>query len=130
MKISIKQELQQIAFNHSSDLKFKDFMNSYEKKCKAKPYSFSVVNCTLMPNNLSTFQKESFRKNIKATHADNKMIIRLEIKICHMILTKKQRKDKHYHHVKLINMNILQVKKYCLLIKVEIQKKLVLLILL
>ena len=31
MKIPVKQELQQIAFNHSSDLKFKDFMNSYEK---------------------------------------------------------------------------------------------------
>ena len=39
MKILNKQELQQIAFNHASDLDFKDFMNLY-KKCTAKPYSF------------------------------------------------------------------------------------------
>ena len=39
MKIPNKQELQQIAFNHSLDIDFKDFMNLY-KKCTAKPYSF------------------------------------------------------------------------------------------
>ena len=32
-------------------------------------------------------------------------------------LRKKQQKYKHYHLEKLINKNILQVKKYCLLIK-------------
>ena len=31
MKIPNKQELQQIAFNHSSDIDFKDLMNLYEK---------------------------------------------------------------------------------------------------
>ena len=31
MKMSNKQELQQIAFNHSSDIDFKDFMNLYKK---------------------------------------------------------------------------------------------------
>ena len=36
MKIPNKKELQQIAFNHSSDINFKDFMNLY-KKCTAKP---------------------------------------------------------------------------------------------
>ena len=41
MKIPNKQELQQIAFNHSSDIDFEDFMNLYEK-CTLKPYS-----CTL-----------------------------------------------------------------------------------
>ena len=30
MKISNKQELQQIAFNHSSDIDFRDFMNLYK----------------------------------------------------------------------------------------------------
>ena len=30
MKISNKQELQQIAFNHSSDIDFRDFMNFYK----------------------------------------------------------------------------------------------------
>ena len=46
-------------------------------------------------------------------------MIRLEIKNYNMILTKKQQKDQHYHKVKLINMNILQVKKYYHLIKEE-----------
>ena len=31
MKISSKQELQQTAFNHSSDINFKDFMNDFAK---------------------------------------------------------------------------------------------------
>ena len=39
IKIPNKQELQQIAFNHSSNIEFKNFMNSY-KKCTAKPYFF------------------------------------------------------------------------------------------
>ena len=39
MKIPNKRELQQIAFNHSSDIDFQDFMNLY-KKCIEKPYSF------------------------------------------------------------------------------------------
>ena len=39
MKIPNRQELQQITFNHSSDIDFKDFMNLY-KTCTAKPYSF------------------------------------------------------------------------------------------
>ena len=40
MKIPNKRKLQQIAFNHSSDIDVKDFMNIY-KKCTAKPYFFS-----------------------------------------------------------------------------------------
>ena len=38
MKILNKLEVQQIAFNHSSDIEFKFFVNLY-KKCTAKPYS-------------------------------------------------------------------------------------------
>ena len=45
------------------------------------------------------------------------MTIRLEIKIYNTILTGKHEKYQHYHLEKLINMNILQVKKYYLLIK-------------
>ena len=41
-----------------------------------------------------------------------------------MSLIEKQEKYQHYHQVKLINMNIFQVKKYCYLIKVKQQKKL------
>ena len=37
MKIPNKKELQQIAYNHSSDIDSKDFMNHY-KKCTATPY--------------------------------------------------------------------------------------------
>ena len=37
MKFPNKRELQQIAFNHSSDIDFQDFMNLY-KKCTTKPY--------------------------------------------------------------------------------------------
>ena len=37
-----------------------------------------------------------------------------------IILTEKQQKYQHYYQVRLINMNILQEKKYCFLIKVEL----------
>ena len=46
-------------------------------------------------------------------------MIRLEIKNYNMTLRDKQQKYQHYHLEKLINMDILQVKKYYLLIKVE-----------
>ena len=36
MKIPNERELQQIAFNHSSDIDLKDFMDIY-KKCTVKP---------------------------------------------------------------------------------------------
>ena len=39
MNILRQQELQKIAFNHSSDTDFKNFTNIY-KKCTAKRYSF------------------------------------------------------------------------------------------
>ena len=42
MKIRNKRELQQIAFNHSSDIHFQDFMNIY-KKFTAKPFFFCLV---------------------------------------------------------------------------------------
>ena len=44
-------------------------------------------------------------------------MIRLEMKNYNMTLTKKQQKYQHYHKEILMNMNILQVEKYCLLIK-------------
>ena len=40
MKIRNKQELQKIAFNHSLDTDFRNFMNLY-KKCTPKPNCFS-----------------------------------------------------------------------------------------
>ena len=46
MEIPNKREIQQIAFNHSSDIDFQNFMNLY-KKCTAKSISFSVIDTTL-----------------------------------------------------------------------------------
>ena len=58
MKILIKRELQQITFNHSSDIDFQDFMNLYEK-CTAKPYPFLVIDTTL-----TSYNPLRFRKNL------------------------------------------------------------------
>ena len=43
MKIPIERELQQTAFNHSSDIYFQEFMNFY-KKCTEKPYIYLVID--------------------------------------------------------------------------------------
>ena len=56
MKIPNQRELQQIAFNHSSDIDFQDFMNLY-KKCTAKPYYFLVIDTTVASDNYSSFRK-------------------------------------------------------------------------
>ena len=55
MKIPNKQELQQIAFNHSSDIDSKDFMNTY-KKLTAKSNCFFVNDSTLASDNTSRFR--------------------------------------------------------------------------
>ena len=55
MKILNKREFQQIAFNHSSDIGFQG-MNLYQN-CTAKPYSFLVINTTLVSDNSSHFRK-------------------------------------------------------------------------
>ena len=60
-KIPNKQELQQIAYNHSSDIDFKDFMNLYEK-CTAKPYFFKNIYATLASDNSSYFRKNLLEK--------------------------------------------------------------------
>ena len=56
MKIPNKRDLQQTAFNHSSGIDFKDFMNLY-KKCTTKPYSLLVTDATLASDNPSHFRK-------------------------------------------------------------------------
>ena len=50
MKIPRKPELQQIDFNHSSDIESRDFMNFY-KKCIAKSYYFLVTDTTFKSDN-------------------------------------------------------------------------------
>ena len=56
MKIPSKQKLQQIAFNHSSDIDFEDFMSFY-KKCTGKSHSFLVIDVTLASDNPLRFKK-------------------------------------------------------------------------
>ena len=125
MKIPNKQELQQTAFNHSSNIDFQDFMNLY-KKYTAKPYSFLLIDATLASDNPLRFREnlvERIQKLIMTT--DDK--IRDDIN-CNMILTVKQQKYQHYLLEKLINMNILQLKKYSLLIKNEYKLSLLILL--
>ena len=56
MKNPNKTEIKQIAFNHSLDIDFQDFMNLY-KKCTAKPYLFLVIHSTLASDSSSRFRK-------------------------------------------------------------------------
>ena len=63
MKIPNKREFQEIAFNHSSDIDFQDFMNFY-KKCTAKPYSYLVIDTTLASDNCFHF----INNLVKANH--------------------------------------------------------------
>ena len=64
MEIPNKQELQQIAFNHSSDIGFENFMNLY-KKWSAKPYWFLVIDTTLASDNPSRFRKNLLERILK-----------------------------------------------------------------
>ena len=55
MKIPNKRKLQQITFNHSPDIDFQDVMNL----CTAEPYSFLVIDTTLL-----SVHRLRFRKNL------------------------------------------------------------------
>ena len=59
MKIPNKRELQQIAFNNSSDIDFEDFTNLY-KKSTAEQYSFLVIDTTRSSGNSLRFRKNLF----------------------------------------------------------------------
>ena len=56
MKIPNKRELQQTAFNHSSDIDFTDFMQIY-RKCTTELYSVLVNDTTLPSDDLLRFRK-------------------------------------------------------------------------
>ena len=55
MEIPNKWDLQQNAFNHSSGIDFKEFINLY-KKCTAIPYTFLVTDVTLALDNFLGFK--------------------------------------------------------------------------
>ena len=61
MKIPIKRELEQIVFNHSSDIDFQDFVDLY-KKFTEKPYSFLVIDTILASDNPSRFRKNLLKR--------------------------------------------------------------------
>ena len=56
MKIPNKQELQQIALKHSSDIDYENSTKIY-KKCPAEPYFFLVNDATLASDNPLRFRK-------------------------------------------------------------------------
>ena len=56
MKINSRRELQNIAFNHSTDIDFKDFMKIY-RECTKEPYSFLTTDTTLPSSNPLRFRK-------------------------------------------------------------------------
>ena len=56
MKIPNKRKFQEIAFNHSSDIDFQDFMNLY-KRSTVEPYSLLVMDTTLSSDNSLHFRK-------------------------------------------------------------------------
>ena len=58
-KISNKRELQQIAINHSSDIRTEDFVNIY-RNCTDEPYSFFANDTTLVSDNPLRFRKNLF----------------------------------------------------------------------
>ena len=60
MKIPNKRELQQIALNHSWDIDSKDFIKIC-KKCTVKPYSFLIVDTTLLSHSPLRFRKDLFK---------------------------------------------------------------------
>ena len=57
MKIDNRRELQNIAFNPSADINYKDFLKIY-CNCTKEPYSFVTINITLPANDPMRFRKK------------------------------------------------------------------------
>ena len=59
MKINKKRELQNIAFNHSANIDYQDFMKIY-RECTREPDSFLTIDTTLSSSNPLRFRKKIF----------------------------------------------------------------------
>ena len=59
MKINNKRELQNIAFNHSADIEYNDFIKTYREYTK-EPYNFLTIDATLPSTNPWRFRKIVF----------------------------------------------------------------------
>ena len=57
MKTSNREELQNIAINHSEDLDYKNFVSIY-RKCTSKLYSFLTIDTTLTATDPLRFRKK------------------------------------------------------------------------
>ena len=67
LKTPNKQEIKQIAFNHSSDIDFQDVMNLC-KKWTAKHIRFLVIDTTLASYNSLCFRENSLERIQKLTN--------------------------------------------------------------
>ena len=56
MKIHNKRELQNIAFDRSADIDYKDFVKIY-RNCTNEPYSFFTIDTALPADNPMRFRK-------------------------------------------------------------------------
>ena len=59
MKMNNKKELRNIAFNHTADIDYKDFMKIY-RECIKEPYSFLKNDTTLPASDPLRFRKYLF----------------------------------------------------------------------
>ena len=88
MKVSNKRELQQIVFNHLSDIDFKISLNLY-KKMYCKTVFFVSYSCYSWIRYSFTFRKRSCRKNIKS----DKITLHENKNFCLTKICEKDRKD-------------------------------------
>ena len=56
MKIHSRRELQNISFDHSADIDYKEFLK-ISKNCANKPYSFFTIDTTVTADNPMRFRK-------------------------------------------------------------------------
>ena len=113
MKSPNKRELQETALNHPSDIDFQEFMNRY-KEC-TQNHTLYYLLMLLLRQIILYVSERIFQKEYKIQRYKDQ-----RLKNCNAMLTKMLTAKILEHCLeKLINMNILQAKKYNPLIKRE-----------
>ena len=74
MKIQSKKELQNIAWDNSGDIDFKDFLKIY-RDCTSEPFSFMTIDTTLSSSDPMRFRKNFRNVLIKMTKIDQLKIL-------------------------------------------------------
>ena len=90
MKFNNKRELQNIAFNHSADTDYKDFMKIYRERTKT-PFSFLATDTKLSAGDPLRFRTNLFEL-IKMTLTDKSLTTKLNQMKRRMIWVGKQLK--------------------------------------